>query len=88
MKHSSKSVRTFYERNTQRFLKWGGGKKAEVIHREVWGEGVRSKAEAFDYTHKLILDRLPFIEGRPTRVLDLGCGVGSSLFYLLDHYIF
>ena len=78
-------VKTFYEHNTRRFLRWGGGKNEGVIHREVWGEGVETKEQAFHYCHHLLLQRLPLIHNRPIRVLDLGCGVGSSLFYLCRH---
>ena len=77
-------VKAFYERNTRRFLRWGGGSREGVIHREVWGPGVETREQAFQYVHEVLLRRLPALD-RPVRVLDLGCGVGSSLFYLCRH---
>lgn len=79
------SVKKFYEHNTRRFLSWGGGRKSGVMHREVWGDGVKSKEEAFHFTHQLLLSRLNTLVADPINVLDLGCGVGSSLMYLVRH---
>lgn len=84
MSHT-KSVKDFYEHNTRRFLRWGGGTREAVIHREVWGAGVATKAEAFHYVHRLLLEEVDRQEADPVHLLDLGCGVGSSLFYLCRH---
>lgn len=77
------SVKSFYEKNTRRFIRFGGGRDEKVIHREVWGEGVKTKRDAFHFSHALIRDHLPKAQDR-VRVLDLGCGVGSSLKYLIS----
>ncbi|MEM8486497.1 MAG: methyltransferase domain-containing protein [Bacteroidota bacterium] len=84
MSHT-KSVKDFYEHNTRRFLRWGGGTREAVIHREVWGPGVGTKAAAFHYVHQLLLEQVNRQEANPVHLLDLGCGVGSSLFYLCRH---
>ena len=86
MVNKSASVRSFYERNTKRFLSVGGGRSARVMHREVWGEDVSNRMDALHYPHRLVLDRLHRLEKHSVRVLDLGCGVGSSLFYLCRHF--
>lgn len=79
---NNQPVKQFYERNTRHFLLWGGGRAAGVMHREVWGAGVRSRTEALHYSHHLLLERLACLEEPAPHVLDLGCGVGSSLFHL------
>jgi cyclopropane fatty-acyl-phospholipid synthase-like methyltransferase len=75
-------VRRYYDANTARFEWFGQG--GGTIHRAVWGEGVRSRAEAFRYVDELVwreLGALAVGEVTP-HVLDLGCGVGSSLAFL------
>ena len=78
-----REVESYYDRNTQAFASFGQGGNA--IHRAVWGDGVQTRAEAFHYVDRVLLREIERLAERalePMQVLDLGCGVGSSLFYL------
>lgn len=79
------TIRDYYDHNTARFLSYGEQRKTRTIHRPVWGEGVKDAFQALHYVHNLILDdlraSLQGISG-DVHVLDMGCGVGASLFYL------
>jgi SAM-dependent methyltransferase len=78
-------VRTYYDKNTPRFARSHQSSVANAIHREVWGPGVQSEKEAFEYVNSLVMRSITAIAGSfpsPMRVLDLGCGVGGTLFYL------
>src|SRR5688572_25031156 len=75
----SDQVRTFYERNSERFERLGQG--GTSFHRAVWGPGTVTRQDAFHYVDELILSRLRPLGGTP-KVVDLGCGVGASLLYL------
>ncbi|HWT25732.1 MAG TPA: class I SAM-dependent methyltransferase [Solirubrobacteraceae bacterium] len=70
------AVRDYYDANTRKFLL---ATAERTIHRELWGPGVTSRAEAAHHAHAVVLDQL-----RPgdRRVLDLGCGVGTAALYL------
>jgi SAM-dependent methyltransferase len=78
-------VRTYYDKNTPRFVRSHQSAVAKAIHREVWGPGVQTEKEAFEYVNALVLRAIsngPAPGLSPLPVLDLGCGVGGTLFYL------
>jgi SAM-dependent methyltransferase len=83
-------VRDYYERNTRRFLAANDPRgAARAIHRAVWLPGVETTHQALHTVNALIVQeiaRRAAARGlERVRVLDLGCGVGGSLFYLVDH---
>ena len=81
------TLRAYYDHNTPRFLSYGKQRHARTIHRPVWGEGVQNQGQALHYVHKLILNELQSLKSESVSdlsALDLGCGVGASLFYLAE----
>ena len=84
---TTQAVKKYYDNNTGFFLSLGTGKKNKSIHRAVWGEGVHNRNEAQEYAHQLILKTIGTLShNHDIHVLDLGCGVGSTLFYLAEKY--
>ncbi len=81
MKFESADVARYYDQNTGSFLNHGQGGAHGVIHRAVWGEGVLRREQAFHFVHDLLRARIA--DGGASRILDLGCGVGASLEYIL-----
>lgn len=78
------SVRTYYDENTDLFLKFNllRGKDAQNIHRALWMDGVSTLEEANNASNFLILREIESIQPAHARIADLGCGVGASLFYI------
>src|SRR3954454_23777691 len=70
------AVRAYYAANTGKFLLAG---RERAIHRELWGPGVTSRAEAVHHAHAVVADQLG-PGHRP--VLGLGCRVGTAPLYL------
>jgi cyclopropane fatty-acyl-phospholipid synthase-like methyltransferase len=79
----SRAVARYYDQNTRRFVRWGKNQGTQNIHQALWAEGVKSQAEAVNYANQLIANQLQELEA-PQQVMDLGCGVGSALFYLAE----
>ncbi|HEY6346001.1 MAG TPA: class I SAM-dependent methyltransferase [Bryobacteraceae bacterium] len=78
-------VKTYYDRNTPRFVSSHQSAVAKAIHREVWGQGVQTEKEAFEYVNELVFTEIEKLREKflaPLRILDLGSGVGGTLFYL------
>jgi cyclopropane fatty-acyl-phospholipid synthase-like methyltransferase len=82
------SVRAYYERNTRLFLALGIGRRTLAMRRAVWAHGVESLPQAVDYVNGLVaaeaarMGRVAATAEEPLRMLDIGCGVGGSLFFL------
>ncbi|WP_338274809.1 methyltransferase domain-containing protein [Roseicyclus marinus] len=76
-------VAEYYDANTRRFLAVGGSGSALAIHRPLWADGVSTPSQAAAHVNDIIRMQAERHLGRaPRRVLDLGCGVGGSLFHL------
>ncbi len=77
------AVAQYYDRSTRRFLVMGGSGAALAIHRPLWAEGVKTPAMAAAHVNTLIAAQAEAVLGRPPAVVvDLGCGVGGTLFHL------
>lgn len=77
----SKTVKNYYDKNTAVFLKVGRSKEKTNIHRQVWANGVKTEEEAMLFLNEIILLEIS-ASNKKTKILDAGCGVGSTLLYL------
>lgn len=87
MNHSEQ-VRQYYEKNTRRFLSFHSDAQTKSIHQPLWAEAGFSLERAINYSNELILQEVRSLldqNGKSSiTIADLGCGVGSSLFYLSE----
>lgn len=83
-------VRNYYERNTRLFVRFGSQTDAASIHRALWAPGVSTLGQALNHAHGLVLAEIESLGPAPAgalapTVLDLGCGIGGALSYLLRY---
>lgn len=85
----TRAIRAYYDQNTRLFLRFGSSSTAQTIHRAVWADGAAALPQALNYTNRLLAEQAQAMQARFPQetlgVLDLGCGVGASLFYLAEH---
>jgi len=80
-------ISRYYDRNTRRFLRFGGSGDSHAIHRALWGEGVTNSRQAAAFINEWIAREIGRRLGRePRRILDLGCGVGGTVFHLAESF--
>jgi cyclopropane fatty-acyl-phospholipid synthase-like methyltransferase len=83
---STESIRRYYEQNTRLFFSLGSSPRAYSIHRAIWMEGVKTQDDALNTSNRLLLAEAQDLAASSRLVLaDLGCGIGGTLFYLLEH---
>ncbi|RMG12865.1 MAG: class I SAM-dependent methyltransferase [Deltaproteobacteria bacterium] len=75
------AVRRYYDANTRRFLSLGEGGGALAIHRAVYAPGVRSSREAAEWINGRVARTFADLPVG-ARLLDLGCGVGGTAFWI------
>jgi cyclopropane fatty-acyl-phospholipid synthase-like methyltransferase len=84
---STEEIARYYDRNTSRFLAFGRGGRSYAIHRELWGAGISTPAQAAAHLNVRVADRLGALEiGPDATILDLGCGVGGTLLELAERF--
>lgn len=81
----SEKIQSFYNQNTAFFLKLGHSSEGS-IHRAIWAYGVSNRDEALHYVDNQICKLLLTLHNDSIpHIVDLGCGVASSLCYIESH---
>ncbi len=85
MPASLRDVRAYYDKNTPLFLRYGSSPETQTIHRSLWPQGVTSLEKALAVSNNLVLEEARSLGLANPRILDLGCGVGATLFHVLSN---
>jgi len=81
---TSQDIADYYDQTEvhyRRFWKLG---RHFAIHYGIWGEGIRTFGQALDNTNRILAEKAG-IESSD-HVLDAGCGIGGSAFFLAHNF--
>ena len=77
----------YYDRNTRRFLAFGGGGSSQAIHRQLWAPGIDNANDAAAYINVQLINALEQAKlTEAFELIDWGSGVGGTLFALAEHF--
>src|SRR5690349_13512514 len=76
-------VQAYYDRNTPLFLRFGSSPEMHTIHRSLWLKGTWRLKDALATSNNFVLEQARGLARPDLAILDLGCGVGATLFHVL-----
>ena len=77
-------VRRYYDRNTGVFLRFARAFQPKAIHQPLYEDPDMPLMEALHTADRIVLHRIQS-DSHVRSILDLGCGVGSTLIFLASH---
>ena len=80
MNRHSKNIADYYDQTLNHYQKWWKLNQSLAVHYGLWDENTRNFQEALVNTNRFMME-LADIQPHE-RILDAGCGVGGSAFYL------
>ena len=84
MTFTNRDIADYYNQTQVHYLKWWKLEEALSVHYGMWDKDTRNFPEALSNTNRKVAGIAGVKKGE--RVLDAGCGVGGSSFFLANTY--
>lgn len=84
MEFSKQDIADYYNTTQTHYETWWKLKETHALHYGIWGPKTKNFKEALINTNKTIAEHAKIKEG--SKILDAGCGVGGTAFYLNRNY--
>jgi len=81
---SNSDIADYYNQTLNHYQTWWKLEKVMALHYGISDGGTKNFAEELMNTNRLMAEMAELKTGE--KVLDAGCGVGGSLFYMAQHY--
>lgn len=82
--NNQKNIANYYDQTLNHYQKWWNLNKSMSLHYGIWEDDTHTFVQALANTNKLMA-QIANIKS-DSRVLDAGCGVGGSAFYLAQNF--
>lgn len=76
-------IHTYYNHVRADMLRLWAGRRNRALHFGIYDENARDHAAALENTNRVMADAAGILPGQ--RVLDAGCGIGGSCFWLTEN---
>lgn len=83
MSFSKKDIASYYNNTQNHYKRWWKLENHLGLHYGIWEEGIHSFYESVVNTNQILLNKVNIKENQ--HVLDAGCGVGGSSFFIHEH---
>lgn len=80
---TSRDIAEYYNQTLNHYQNWWKLNQNLAVHYGIWDENTKNFQESLINTNRLVMEMAAIKEGE--RILDAGCGVGGSAFYLATH---
>jgi ubiquinone/menaquinone biosynthesis C-methylase UbiE len=80
--NTNRNIADYYNQTLNHYQMWWKLDRSLAVHYGLWDTRTKNFREALKNTNKFLMDTAEVKEG--SRILDAGCGVGGSAFYLAE----
>ena len=80
---TSRDIADYYNQTLNHYQNWWQLDKTCAVHYGIWDDNTKNFQESLINTNKEVMEMAAISEGET--ILDAGCGVGGSAFYLATH---
>jgi len=79
---TNRDIADYYNQTLNHYQKWWKLDRALAVHYGYWDKNTKNFAEALQNTNRVLMETASVQRGE--RILDAGCGVGGSAFFLAN----
>lgn len=80
---TSRDIADYYNQTLNHYQNWWKLNQNLAVHYGIWDENTNNFQDALINTNKIVMEMAAISDGET--ILDAGCGVGGSAFYLATH---
>ncbi len=81
---NNRDIADYYDQTEVHYRRFWKLRNRYAIHYGIWGEGIRTFGQSLDNTNRILAEKAGIASSHA--VLDAGCGIGGSAFFLARNF--